>query len=188
MNSGDNMSKKEDLRIRKTKTTLYNSFLELLKTNSFEKIKIIDICSKSKINRSTFYDHFKDKYELLDSFVVESNKDLKKALQEMPDSEDLNTNYQNHLKVLLNYIEENKEIFSMLSKTNKSPLIFDTLLNTFMSEIKDPKIEKKQLFYSSASIRLIVEELKDLNTFNKTKIIKELNELIPNLNDKTKSK
>ena len=46
MVSGDNMSKKEDLRIRKTKTTLYNSFIELLKTNSFDKIKITDICVK----------------------------------------------------------------------------------------------------------------------------------------------
>ena len=182
------MSKKEDLRIRKTKTTLYNSFIELLKTNSFDKIKITDICVKSKINRSTFYDHFKDKYELLDSFVKESNKDLKKALVEMPDSKDLDLNYQNHLKVLLDYIDDNKEVFSMLSQTNKSPLIFDTLLNTFMGEIKEEQIEKIQLFYSSASIRIIREELKDLSSFNKDHILKELNELIPSLNEKIKSK
>ena len=56
------MDKKEDLRVRKTKTNLYKALIELMEEKSFEDIKVIDICRVSLINRSTFYDHFNDKY------------------------------------------------------------------------------------------------------------------------------
>ena len=57
------MKKKEDLRVVKTKANLYRGLMELMKDQTFEEIKVSDICNKSMINRSTFYDHFNDKYE-----------------------------------------------------------------------------------------------------------------------------
>ena len=53
--------KKEDLRIRKTKASLYKSLLQLMEDTPFEEIKVSRICQLSMINRSTFYDHFNDK-------------------------------------------------------------------------------------------------------------------------------
>ena len=72
------MKKKEDLRIVKTKANLYRGLMELMKDQTFEEIKVSDICNKSMINRSTFYDHFNDKYELLQSLM----EDLKEELEE----------------------------------------------------------------------------------------------------------
>ena len=63
------MAKKEDLRVRKTKANLYKGLLQLMEEKSFEDIKVIDICNVSLINRSTFYDHFNDKFELLTSLM-----------------------------------------------------------------------------------------------------------------------
>ena len=63
------MEKKEDLRIIKTKKNLYEGLLILLKDQSFENVKVSDICKISLVNRSTFYDHFQDKYELLNSLI-----------------------------------------------------------------------------------------------------------------------
>ena len=48
---------KNDLRVIKTKTTLYNTLKELMQEKTFEEIKVSDICSKALINRSTFTDH-----------------------------------------------------------------------------------------------------------------------------------
>ena len=70
------MMKKEDLRVIKTKANLYRGLIDLMKDNPFEEIKVSDICNKSMINRSTFYDHFNDKYELLQSLI----DDLKEAI------------------------------------------------------------------------------------------------------------
>ena len=54
-----------DLRVIKTKNALFNALIELMKDKTFEEIKVSDICNKALINRSTFYAHFDDKYDLL---------------------------------------------------------------------------------------------------------------------------
>ena len=52
--------------MEKTKIYLSNALLELLKTKSFDNIKVTEICDKALIHKTTFYNHFEDKYELLD--------------------------------------------------------------------------------------------------------------------------
>ena len=59
------MDKKEDLRVIKTKKSLYDGLIMMMKDKPFEEIKVSDICKVALTNRSTFYDHFNDKYELL---------------------------------------------------------------------------------------------------------------------------
>jgi len=63
------MKKKEDLRVIKTKKSIYEGLLQLMADTSFEDIKVSDICNISLVNRSTFYDHFSDKYELLAALI-----------------------------------------------------------------------------------------------------------------------
>ena len=70
------MNEKTDLRIIKTKKILFETLLKLMKQKNFDKIKISDICEEALINRSTFYAHYQDKYELLDDLV----EDLKVSL------------------------------------------------------------------------------------------------------------
>ena len=58
-----------DKRILKTKKNLYEGLLKVMKEKEFENIKISEICEKALTTRSTFYDHFTDKYELLYSLI-----------------------------------------------------------------------------------------------------------------------
>lgn len=74
------MRQKEDLRIRKTKTTLYKSYLDLISKKEYDQIKISDICKRSNINRSTFYDHFKDKEELASSLLTDTKIEISNEL------------------------------------------------------------------------------------------------------------
>ncbi len=48
-----------------TKKALSEGFKSLMRTKSFDKIKISDITDSCGLNRQTFYYHFQDKYELL---------------------------------------------------------------------------------------------------------------------------
>ena len=58
--------KNKDLRVVKTLNLIKNSFYQLLEEENFEKINISQICQLAQIGRSTFYQHYVDKYQLLD--------------------------------------------------------------------------------------------------------------------------
>lgn len=60
-----------DKRIEKTRENIYVSFLKLLNHKSFEKITAKDIITQANIGRSTFYDHFETKDDLLEQVCRE---------------------------------------------------------------------------------------------------------------------
>lgn len=59
-------SKVRNLRNTQTKKSLINAFFSLAFIKDFEKITIADITKGAQVNRSTFYAHFKDKYDLME--------------------------------------------------------------------------------------------------------------------------
>lgn len=58
--------KKQDRRIQRTRQNIMNGFMKLIKQKKFSDISIVDITQEAEINRSTFYYHFVDKYDLID--------------------------------------------------------------------------------------------------------------------------
>ena len=119
---------KIDLRIIKTKKTLYNTLEELMKEKVFEEIKVSDICAKALINRSTFYSHYEDKYDLLVDYI-NSKKEL--IMEELrTNTHLLNTKayYMEMIKILLIHLDDQKDLFSSILKNNKNSIIMDILL------------------------------------------------------------
>src|ERR1700728_405854 len=58
-----------DPRIRRTRQLLHDALEKLLKEREFEKISVQDIADAATVNRVTFYDHFPDKFALLECIV-----------------------------------------------------------------------------------------------------------------------
>lgn len=56
-----------DLRVIKTRRAIENALILLLQEKSFEKITVQNILDTALVNRSTFYQHYTDKYTLLQS-------------------------------------------------------------------------------------------------------------------------
>lgn len=58
-----------------TKQAMATAFKELLQERSFEKISVSDICDRCRMNRKSFYYHFRDKFDLanwiFDTEIVE---------------------------------------------------------------------------------------------------------------------
>ncbi len=65
----------EDLRVRRTRHLLQEKFWELLAEQSFQSITVQDIANRAMVNRATFYDHFVDKYALLQYSIREWFRD-----------------------------------------------------------------------------------------------------------------
>jgi len=61
----DNIEKKENRKSRYSKMVMRESLMELMKEKSILSVSVKDICDLADISRSTFYDHYKDQYDLL---------------------------------------------------------------------------------------------------------------------------
>ncbi|HBI04809.1 MAG TPA: TetR/AcrR family transcriptional regulator [Paenibacillaceae bacterium] len=68
---------------RRTKQSIQKSFMRILENKSFESITIGDITKTAKINRGTFYLHYKDKFDLLDQIEQQLFADLGNHIDEL---------------------------------------------------------------------------------------------------------
>jgi AcrR family transcriptional regulator len=59
-----------DPRIRRTRQLLQGALRDLLQSRSFEEISVQEIAEAATVNRATFYDHYTDKFALLDAMVA----------------------------------------------------------------------------------------------------------------------
>ncbi|WP_286907309.1 TetR/AcrR family transcriptional regulator [Clostridium sp. UBA1652] len=65
-----------DPRVKRTRELITNAFISVISKKGFDSITVKDITSAATINRATFYAHFTDKYNLLDTLVVEKFKEI----------------------------------------------------------------------------------------------------------------
>lgn len=60
-----------DLRVLKTKKNIRDAFLELRTKLSLDEIKVNALCERAMVNKTTFYNHYQDIYELSDELEAE---------------------------------------------------------------------------------------------------------------------
>jgi AcrR family transcriptional regulator len=65
-----------DPRVRRTRSALHCALVSLLKQKDFDKISVQDIAEEAGLNRATFYDHYPDKFALLEAMVGSCFNDL----------------------------------------------------------------------------------------------------------------
>ncbi len=70
-----------DPRIRRTRQLLQQALAKLLETKEFDKISVQDVAESATVNRATFYDHYPDKFALLQCMVGERFQELLAARQ-----------------------------------------------------------------------------------------------------------
>src|ERR1700685_3333249 len=58
-----------DPRIRRTRLALQQALGRLLETKEFDAISVQEIAEAAAVNRATFYDHYTDKFALLECMV-----------------------------------------------------------------------------------------------------------------------
>lgn len=184
------MYKKEDLRIVKTKRNLYEGLLFMMKEKPFEEIKVSDICKEALTNRSTFYDHFNDKYELLVSLIEDLKYELTEKLKENKNIETPKQYYMEMIHLLLDHIEENSKVYSSIIKYNSNTIASDMFKQTLLKDVakqiesfdtckKNIPAEIITLFYVSAVINVCMDYIRSQKKYRKEEILTYLDTLIP---------
>ncbi|MFF2755628.1 TetR/AcrR family transcriptional regulator [Psychrobacillus sp. NPDC058041] len=127
-----------DLRIIRTKESIRKALVELIEEKGFEAITVKDLTTRAKINRGTFYAHYKDKFDLMTKCEEEIMLEIYTiAKQNLPAViATLETNSPNlkpfQLAVLLfEYLNENNGFMKAVLGP-KGDLSFQTKLKDFM--------------------------------------------------------
>lgn len=181
---------KNDLRVIKTKNILYSTLLELMKEKQFEEIKVSDICSHALINRSTFYSHYNDKYELLEEYINTLKDSL---IEELSKNKNINNTKQYYIeliKLFFNHIEEKRNIYisAMINNRNSitMDIIYDVLNHEVTKRLNDIEFKNKTIpveiiskFYLGAVFNVGIEWLKNENKYSKEDLVNYLDKLIP---------
>lgn len=123
------MSYKTDLRVLKTRENIKNAFSNLLLEVDFKSVTVQNICDRALIGRSTFYDHYCDKYDLLNKMVEEIINKFKPYLKSRFNSNNLDdftkvgsdmlklfSKEKNIIKALINVHTEFADLYDELKK------------------------------------------------------------------------
>lgn len=185
------LKNKIDLRILKTKKTLYESLINLLKEKTFEEIKVSDICENALINRSTFYSHYSDKYELFSSLINDLKLSLSEELNKNQNFSNTKEYYLEMIRIFLDHVYRKKDIYQSIMINNKNSIIMDMVYDALNEDIENHiEEDKKNLnnnipsdivssFYLGAVVNIAVEWLKNDKNYSKEEILNYLDMLIP---------
>jgi AcrR family transcriptional regulator len=72
-----------DLRVQKTLESICDEFLSLRKKSPLSKVKVSELCQKARINKTTFYRHYTDVFDLSDKLENEALAELMNDLGEL---------------------------------------------------------------------------------------------------------
>ncbi|MCM1046854.1 MAG: TetR/AcrR family transcriptional regulator [Clostridiales bacterium] len=111
-----------DMRIIKTQNSIINAFLSLRAKKEIEKITIKELCEKAMINKSTFYSHYSDIYDL--SEYLES-KVASEIVANLERPEDIFTKPEEFNRELFYaYISQESLIQTLFSGSRSSQLLY----------------------------------------------------------------
>jgi AcrR family transcriptional regulator len=87
---------RDDPRVKRTRQLLQQAFIALMMERRFRDITVQDIADRATVNRATFYAHFEDKFDLLDSAIRDRFK--QELAVKMPDASAWS---EDHLRLLI---------------------------------------------------------------------------------------
>ncbi len=150
----------EGVKMRqRAKDKIIKSMILLLEEHPFENITIKMLCAYSGINRTTFYDYFVDKYDLLSTIQMYHLQKYSKLLNSLYDSQ--NKEEINHYKLykffksILTYIERHYGFFHAIFVSHPNRDLFSDYVTltkeTYTKIIIDyTNIKKKKQFVTYA--------------------------------------
>ena len=185
------MKQKEDLRILKTRASIYRGLIQLMKNKSFDSIKVSEICSAAMINRSTFYDHFNDKFELIQAIIINMGEELFVSNHKSFKPKNCKDYYYQLLLSLLEYISNHIDFYSGIIKSNYASIARDMIqkilidhsviiLDQYHLNHSSIPTLKYVSFYISGFIQIIFDSISNDPNINIDVILKQLLLFIPN--------
>lgn len=130
-----------DLRIKKTHKLLMDALLKLLEEKPFNEIKLAEICELAMVHKTTFYNHFNDKYDLLKYTIHAIQKD---TLNKLPKTDNLLEYYFKLAKEYMSNIKEHEHFYKQILANDIDNLYRNILMDIFINDL-EKRIPKEKI-------------------------------------------
>lgn len=113
-----------------TKTYIKQSFTQLLKEITFEKISVTKICQKAGINRGTFYLHYLDKFDMIEKMRLDIFNDLYQII-----AQEERTFSQPTILAIIQYLADDFDFIATVTRCNFAD--FSQSIHDFLTNLID---------------------------------------------------
>ena len=156
-----------DLRIVKTKELIVTAFFDCLETMNFTQITVKHMTQVARINRSTFYKHFEDKYQLRDYVMDALLRDFETNLEtDFLFEKNLEDEaYVRKLAHCLDHLREHKREYEILwNQLLLGRNLFEEMIENGAQKLEkqireDPEIHRDRKKYAGWYARLLLNNL-----------------------------
>lgn len=151
----NNMEHNKDKRVIRTKALLIRSLSALIKQKNIKDITVKELCEYADINRGTFYLHYKDIYDMLDSIEQELSDKFLQIFQKYNSETNEDFPYPLFLEIF-KLVDDNAELFRVLIGPNGDISFIMKIFKLYnihclQSEFNklSPQFSMNQVYYSN---------------------------------------
>lgn len=149
------MEHNKDKRVIRTKALLIRSLSALMKQKNIKDITVKELCEYADINRGTFYLHYKDIYDMLDSIEQELSEKFLQIFQKYNSETNEDFPYPLFLEIF-KLVDDNAELFRVLIGPNGDISFIMKIFKLYnihclQSEFNklSPQFSMNQVYYSN---------------------------------------
>ncbi|HHV97641.1 MAG TPA: TetR/AcrR family transcriptional regulator [Clostridiaceae bacterium] len=147
-------SNKIDRRVKYTRMVIKESLINLLEKKDISQITIKEICENADVNRSTFYSHYTDQYDLLRKIEDEFLDNIKDYLSELEQKNKNEVNPVLLAEKIFDYIKANAKLCKLLLSERGGlnfqkrvmTLVYDTIINELTDNSKITKEDAEYVY------------------------------------------
>ena len=170
---------KNESKYHNSSIKMNNALINLLDKKNFEDITVKEICQTASVNRSTFYLHYENTYDLLKETIENLYKDFFSRYDSNLSMDRINNKSNDdlflitpkYLKPYLSFVYDNKKIFKLMyfknevfNGRNMYEIWLDKIFRPILSKFNVKNEEEQSyimLFHLQGLIGLIMEWVKN---------------------------
>lgn len=151
----------EDRRVRKTKKAIQDVFCEMTKDKKLNEITVKELCARADINKSTFYLHYRDVYDLADSIQSILIKDVCAIIDEYSYDETISKAPEIWRRIAEAHFKDSKDLGALMRRPGMSSLVreferavIDTIMNKYVTA--GMKMDSEEYFHHHLYVTFII--------------------------------
>ena len=167
---------KTDARVKYTKMVLKKALLELMQHKPVNKITVKEICERAELNRATFYAHYSDCFDLLESIEEELFGQFERSMQSYTRSFDI----AGLVGGLYRIVQENEAVCRVLLFGRRSTELIhrmiayahDLSISAWQKTLKNASADELEMLYLCLSNGLLSVVLDGYDRFDQQSVIR----------------